>query len=311
MGKNVLLPIGVDDFGVLVRREDSEGNKSLFVDKTLLIKSFVDVADIISLITRPRRFGKTLGLSMLEHFFAKEVNGMPTQGLFDGLLISKHPEAMRYQGQYPVIFLTLKDVKGNTYESLYRSFVLLIRSLFEKHQYLLKSKKITAIQKEHITFFLKEKGDAKAYAESLHFLSRLLFQHTGKKVMLFLDEYDTPMHQAFIHGYYEEGRSLMSALFGKTFKGNEYIEKALITGILKISKASLFSDLNNVEVYSMLKDRQYGQYFGFTAEETNDLLDRAGLPKKAHTLKEFYDAAKLFSYFLLLRTQAQTRARSL
>ena len=156
--KKVLLPGGIDNFHDLVTHRDSEGNACIFVDKTLFIKSFIDSNDKITLITRPRRFGKTLTLSMLQHFLAAEVNGNETKALFDGLAVSKHLETMRYQGQHPVIFVTLKDAKGKSFEDAFEEVKEALTKLFETHRFLLESDKVSATQKS--TFKLYVKGKA-------------------------------------------------------------------------------------------------------------------------------------------------------
>ena len=291
-----MLPSGVDNFHKLVTYRNSEGHPYLFVDKTLFIKAFIDAGDGISLITRPRRFGKTLALSMLQHFLAKEVSGKPTKGLFDGLKISEHPEIMAYQGQSPVIFLTLKGVRGETFDEMFARMQGVMQELFQSHRYLLD----TAIVKEYRVVFkriLDKKASQEEYESSLKFLSQLLCQHTGKQVMILLDEYDTPVHDAYRHGYYDKCKGLIAAMFHNAFKGNDALDKALITGILKVTKASFFSALNNVRVHTVLT-RGYGQYFGFTEEETDDYLDRAGLPKKAHALKQMYNGYQIGDYTL-------------
>ena len=295
--KKTMMPIGVDNFATLVRYRVPEDNPYLFVDKSLFIKEFIGAGDVITLITRPRRFGKSLTLSMLQHFLASEVSGQRTKGLFDGLKISQHPEIMRHQGQYPVIFLTLKEAKGKDFEEMYGVIKNSIRDLYETHHYLLLSDVVFSNQKNLFEKFLNEEATKENYKASLHFLSQLLYQHTGKKVYILLDEYDTPIHDAYVHDYYEACRSFLAAMLGKTFKGNNFLERALITGILKVAKSSLFSELNNVKVYTMLS-KKYAPYFGFTEEETDDLLNRAGLPQKAHALKEMYNGYEIGQHTL-------------
>ena len=295
--EEALLPTGIDNFRELVTPHGGTGKNYLFVDKTLFIKAFFDSGDKITLITRPRRFGKTLTLSMLQHFLAAEVSGESTKGLFESLKISKHPEIMAYQGQYPVIFLTLKQVRGRNFASCFEQIREEIRGVFKQHRYLLDS---NITEEDRIVFnqFLLEEATQAKYKNALKFLSELLYQHTSKKIIILLDEYDTPIHDSYVHGYYEECRSFLASMFGTTFKGNNALEKGLITGILKVGKASLFSELNNVYVYTMLNDSRYAPYFGFTEEETDDLLDRAGLPQEAHELKEMYNGYQVEGYTL-------------
>ena len=296
--KKVLLPGGIDSFYDLITHRDDEGNHCIFVDKNLFIKAFIGSSDKITLITRPRRFGKTLTLSMLQHFLAAEVNGKSTKGLFEGLNISKHPETMQYQGKHPVIFLTLKEAKGDNFEQLFERVGSIIKETFQSHRYLLDTQ---LAEEDYATFkkILNEEATQKDYESSLSLLSRLLEHHTGKNVYILLDEYDTPINDSYVNDYYEACRSFLAAMFAKTFKGNASLNRGLITGILKIAKASLFSGMNNLEVYTMLDDARYPHYFGFTEKETDDLLDRAGLPQKAHELKEMYNGYTLEGHTLL------------
>jgi len=292
-----MLPIGVSNFATLVTHKDPTGNHYLFVDKSLFIRDFISSGDEITLITRPRRFGKTINLSMLQHFFAKEVNGRPTKWLFDHLKINEYPEIMAYQGQFPVIFLTLKEVRGQTFEIAFSRVKEIMRALFQTHRYLLDEN----LADEDRIFFekiLNKETTQGEYETAIQDLSRLLYQYTGKKAIILLDEYDTPLHDAYIQGYYEDMRSFMATVFNKTFKGNSFLHKALITGILKIAKSSLFSELNNVKDYTTLRSPRYAQYFGFTEEETNDYLDRADLPQRAHELKEMYNGYQIEEYTL-------------
>ena len=296
--KRVLMPSGIDNFAKLVRHRDSEGNPYLFVDKSLFIKAFIDSGDGITLITRPRRFGKSLTLSMVEHFLAKEVSGVVTQGLFDGLKISYHPEVMKEQGQYGVIFLTLKRIRGKNFKEAFNILKNTIRDLYQSHYYLFSSGTLLPHQEKYFQKIIEKQGDIADYKDSLLFLSQRLYEYRGQKVYILLDEYDTPMHDAYVHGYYEGCRNFLAAFFHSAFKGNNALDKALITGILKVAKSSLFSELNNVEVYTMLDDARYPQYFGFTQEETDDLLDHAGLPQRAHELKEMYNGYEIGKYTL-------------
>ncbi len=296
--KPPMMPCGIDNYHELITHRNTEDSAYLFVDKTLFIKKFLDAGDKITLITRPRRFGKTLTLSMIQHFLASEVNGRQTKGLFDGLKISQYLETMKKQGQYPVIFLTLKEAKGKSFEEIYGSIKTAIRDLYQVHRYLLSSDKLFSDQKEDFQKILNRQANEDDYKASLNSLSRYLFQHTGKEAYILLDEYDTPINDAYVHGCYEECRSFLASMFGKTFKGNEFLERGLITGILKIAKASLFSELNNLKVYTMYNDARYSQYFGFTEEETNEFLDRAGLSQKAHELKEMYNGYEIEGYTL-------------
>ena len=282
------MPIDIDNFRQLITHRNEEGQAYLFVDKTLFIREFLNAGDYVTIITRPRRFGKTLTLSMLQHFLASEVNGQKTKGLFDGLKISAHPNIMKDQGQCPVIFLTFKEVKGKSFEQLLERFQEVIKELFQEHRYLLDTD-IFPEDKRMFKKILNKEASKIDYQAALKDLSRLLYQHTGKDVYILLDEYDTPVHDAYVYGYAEELQSFLDAILGRTFKGNNFLARGLITGIIQVPQSSIFSGFNNAKVYKILDDARYTQYFGFTEAETDDLLDRAGLPQKAHDLKDMYN----------------------
>ena len=215
--KKALLPSGISNFHKLITHRDAEGNPYLFVDKSLLIKEFINAGDEIALITRPRRFGKTLTLSMLQHFLAPEVNEIPTKGLFDGLKISKHPEIMSHQGRYPVIFLTLKEVRGKNFKEAFARMQEVMKEVFQNHRYLLNSD----IAEEDRAVFkrvLNKEASQPEYENALKELSKLLCKHTGSQVIILLDEYDTPINDAYLHGNYEDCRSLLSTMFSKPSK---------------------------------------------------------------------------------------------
>ncbi|MEM7361728.1 MAG: AAA family ATPase [Bacteroidota bacterium] len=248
------------------------------------------------MITRPRRFGKTLTPSMLEHFLASEVNGQSTKGLFDALNISQYPKTMKKQGQSPVIFFTLKEVKGKNFKEFFERMKSILTETFKGHRYLLNT---NLSEEDSLKFkkILNETASQTDYEKSLKFLSELLYHHTGKKAYILLDEYDTPINDAHVNECYEPCRAFLASMFGKTFKGNNFLEKGIITGILKVAQAALFSDLNNLKIYTTLSHK-YANSFGFTGDETNDLLDRAGLPQKAHELKEMYNGYQIGDYTL-------------
>ena len=212
-----MMPSGIDNFHDLITRRNKEGNSYLFVDKTLFIREFLDAGDKITLITRPRRFGKTLTLSMLEHFLASEVNRQSTKGLFDGLNISQDPETMKKQGQCPVIFLTLKEVKGKNFEEFFERMKSIITEVFQCHRYLFDT---NLSEEDKIKFkrILDETASQTDYEKSLKFLSKLLYQHTGEKVYILLDEYDTPINDAYVNECYEPCRAFLASMFCKTFK---------------------------------------------------------------------------------------------
>ncbi len=187
--KPPMMPCGIDNYHELITHRNTENSAYLFVDKTMFIKTLLDAGDKTTLITRPRRFGKTLTLSMVQHFLASEVNGLQTKGIFKGLKISQYLETMKKQGQYPVIFLTLKEAKGKNFEEIYGNIKTAITDLYHLHRYLQSSNKLYPDQKNKFQKILNEQADEKDYKTSLHFLSQLLYDHTGKKAYILLDEY--------------------------------------------------------------------------------------------------------------------------
>lgn len=207
------LPVGYDNFGDILE------NKLDFIDKSLLIKELLDdnISKVV-LITRPRRFGKTLNLSMVQYFFAAQVYGQATAGLFNDLKISQYPEIMQHQGKYPVIFITLKDVKASRYEKALALLRGVFAQLYQEHHYLLSSEKLTAVQKEeYLTVLKKDIGEDKVQM-ALKDLSGYLYQHFGEKVWVLIDEYDTPLQEAYFHHYLNPMLELMRGVFGSTLK---------------------------------------------------------------------------------------------
>ena len=282
------LPIGVSDFRKLVTHHDSNGKGYLFVDKTFFIQQIIDDLTEVIVITRPRRFGKTLNLSMLQHFYAAEVDGQSTAGLFDGLEISKYPKIMKYQGQHQVVFLTLKDIKANTFESAINKIYEQIRQLYEQHRYVIEDNKISKEEKDIFVSILNQTANIDTLSFSLHNLSYYIHKTLGQKVYILIDEYDTPIQAAYINGYYDELVFFIRGFLGNALKGNSNMNQAILTGILRVSKESLFSDLNNVEIYSVL-NKKYSNCFGFTEAEVNNLLIKAKLPLKTKQTKEWYN----------------------
>ncbi len=281
------MPIGQSDFGLLIRKNYH------FVDKSLFIQALLeDSADVI-LITRPRRFGKTLNLSMLRYYFAKEIDNQETARLFEGLKIQKAPETIRqHQGKYPVIFLTLKDLKFSTFEETYQNFCQLIAFLYEEHRYLLAGEILSTNEKTRYHAILEEKASSAGINYSLKGLSQYLHRYHKVAPIILIDEYDTPIQSGYLYGYYEPIIKFFRTFLGSALKDNPHCFKAVLTGILRVSKESLFSGLNNIEVYSMLR-AQYGQYFGFTEEEVQDLLEQAGLRDQAANIRDWYNGYQI------------------
>jgi len=281
------LPIGYDNFSKVIRQGFH------FVDKSLLIRELLDDSAETAVILRPRRFGKTLMLSMIHHFLASEVSGQSTQGLFDGLKITQAGQKyLAHQGQYPVIALTLKGVKDQSFEKAYRNLCKLLTQLYHEHRYLLQSDQLTAAQKTTFEAVLTKKADQEDIEAGLQDLSCYLFQHTGVKPWILIDEYDAPIQSAYLHGYYESMISLMRNFFGNALKSNTYMHRAVVTGILRISKESIFSDVNNLEIYGLLRP-EYSTYFGFTESEVADLLTQAQLQPHTEAVRDWYNGYRI------------------
>jgi hypothetical protein len=279
------LQIGFDDFGKV--REKGLN----FVDKTLFIKEVLDNKNTeVSVITRPRRFGKTFNLSTLHHFLASEVNQQKTEKLFDDLKISTVDDGsyMQHQGKFPVIFVSFKGIKETTFQGALKSLQMLIQEMYRTHRYLISSSRLEQDEKELIKAFLSGKTDQANLEGSLKILCELLCKHSDKKVYLLIDEYDTPIQAGYLNGYYSEIINLMRGMFGAALKSNPSLDRAVITGILRVAKESLFSGLNNVRVYSLFQP-QYSQHFGFTEEEVRDLLIQANLGEKEPDVKKWYN----------------------
>ncbi len=262
-----------------------------YIDKTKLIKEWWEAEDDVTLITRPRRFGKTLNMSMLEKFFS---NRYAERGdLFEGLFIweDKQPDGeygyRKIQGTYPVLFISFAGIKESTYTGARENICRTIEEQYNKHDYLLRGdllnqnekafyQKVTAKMEDHVA------------AVSLRFLSDFLTRYYGKKVIILLDEYDTPMQEAYVNGYWKEMAAFIRSLFNSTFKTNPYLERAIMTGITRISKESIFSDLNNLKVVTTTSDK-YADCFGFTQREVFSALEEFGLSDLKHKVKDWYD----------------------
>ena len=280
----ILLPVGGEDFRELI------DNEFCFVDKTLLIKDFLDNKNIkVNLITRPRRFGKTLNLSMLHYFFAEKIDNKPTKGLFDGLKISGAGEQyMAHQGQYPVIFLTFKDIQSENFQEMLDELKILMEELYELYIHLLDSPHLTKNQKKYFQAVLDQEITDVQLKKALFKLSKYLYMHYQKEVIILIDEYDAPIQAGYFNNYYEKAIKMMRGLLGTCLKTNRYLERALLTGITRVSKESLFSGLNNLKVYSLL-NKKYQEHFGFTEEEVNMLVDKMGYEDKLAEMKAWYN----------------------
>ena len=273
------LPVGIESF------EEIRSEGFYYIDKTGLIRDLLNNWGEVNLFTRPRRFGKTLNMSMLKSFF--EIGADKT--LFDGLLISQETALCEeYMGKFPVIFISLKGVDGLTFEDAYGMLRLIIRSEVSRMQMLLESERISEGDKKPLEGSCGEQDTQDDILNSLKTLSALLYQHYGQKTVLLIDEYDVPLDKAFHHGYYREMVALIRGLFGQALKTNEYLQFAVLTGCLRVAKESIFTGLNNFKVLSIV-DPRFDEHFGFTDAEVKQLLADYGLERHVDEIKEWYD----------------------
>lgn len=279
-GKKLPLPIGISDY----RKASSE---YYYVDKTLLIRDFIDERPQVSLFTRPRRFGKTLNMDMIRVFFERSEED--TSVYFrDKKIWECGKEYQKYQGKYPIIYVTFKDVKCEDWEMAYDLIYKILRNEFERHSELLASDKISAYDKQYLTSVLRGEANENDVACAFLNLSRLLHIHYGVAPMIIIDEYDTPIQQGHVRGYYDKVINFMRTLFSGGLKDNPHLSYGFLTGILRVAKESIFSGLNNIKVNSVL-DNRYSEYFGFTSEEVQEMAEYYGAPEKYDELCEWYD----------------------
>lgn len=260
-------------------------NDYFYVDKTGFIKEWWDSGDIVTLITRPRRFGKTLNLSMTEKFFSTEYAGR--KDLFEGMQIWDDDRFRALQGSYPVIFLTFAGLKDSTYLSAREHFCRTIEEIYNRYEYLTEGTLLNEKEKEYYRSVKADMDDSTA-AVSLRNLSDYLCRYFGKKTIILLDEYDTPMQEAYVNGYRDEIVDFTRNLLNNTFKTNPYLERALMTGITRVSRESVFSDLNNLRIVTTTTEK-YETSFGFTEEEVAASLREFGLADRADEVKQWYD----------------------
>ncbi len=274
-----IISIGRQDF------EKIRINNNFYIDKTDFIREWWESEDDVTLITRPRRFGKTLNMSMLEQFFSVDYAGRGD--LFEGLSVWQEEKYRRLQGTYPVIALSFAKVKEISYQEARKKICRILSDLYRQFDFLWNSEKLTPREKELYQAVSDDMEDYVA-AESLNALSNLLMRHYGKKVIILLDEYDTPMQEAYVSGYWDELVTFTRGLFNAAFKTNPYMERALMTGITRVSKESMFSDLNNLKVVGMTSEK-YADCFGFTEEEVSAALEEYGLSEYQQQVKDWYD----------------------
>ena len=284
MGRKIKLPVGIEYFKE-IRQEEF-----YYIDKTKLLEQLLEKWGKVNLFTRPRRFGKTLNMSMLRYFFEIGTD----ESLFDGLYIKNNKKICEeYMGKFPVIFISLKNVEGLDFETALYRFVEIIGREAERFYFLLDSEKLTVNEKERYKTLIRlDNGrysmDVNILASALRLLSELLYKHYGKKTIIIIDEYDVPLDKAFQNGYYREMVSLIRAMFGDALKTNDFLQFAVLTGCLRVSKESIFTGLNNFKVLS-IADTRFDEQFGFTDEEVQTLLESYGLLEHISETKEWYD----------------------
>ena len=265
--------------------EDIRKKDCFYIDKTDFIKDWWESADDVTLITRPRRFGKTLNMDMLKCFFSNQYEGR--KELFEGLDIWKDEKYRKLQGTYPAIFLSFADIKGNTFEMARQQICIKILDLYEENEYLLEGDILGESEKAFYKSVSMDMSDA-IISTSLNKLCVFMYKYYGKKVIIILDEYDTPMQEAYMNGYWDELVALTRSLFNSTFKTNPYLERGIMTGITRVSKESIFSDLNNLVVVTTTSN-QYNTAFGFTEEEVFTALEEQEISDEKEKVKEWYD----------------------
>ena len=276
---NQVISIGKQDFASL-----REGNY-FFVDKTHFISEWWESGDDITLIARPRRFGKTLNMSMLNCFFSHQY--AERADLFEGLSVWEKEDYRAIQGKYPVIFLSFADVKQDNYRDAIYKIKKIIANVYQQFHEIGRSEALTEVQRRQFMNVTADMDDVIAQS-ALQDLSYYCYLYYGRKAIILLDEYDTPMQEAYIHDYWDKFTSFVRGLFNSTFKTNPYLERALMTGITRISKASIFSDLNNLVVITATSER-YAECFGFTEKEVFQALELFDLGEQKSSVKAWYD----------------------
>ena len=265
--------------------DDIRENNNFYIDKTAFIKEWWDAKDVVTLITRPRRFGKTLNMSMLNCFFSNRYAGRGD--LFEGLSVWEDEKYRQLQGTYPVIFLSFADVKADNIQDARTQVKMKVTELFNENKFLLDSGILVENEAEifkRVSMYM----DDVLCTSAVNMMCRFMQKYYKKKVIILLDEYDTPMQETYVHGYWDEFTLFMRSFFNATFKTNPYLERAVMTGITRVSKESIFSDLNNLNVVTTTSD-EYCTCFGFTEDEVYGSLDKFGLSDKKSEVKKWYD----------------------
>ena len=293
MDKKYSFSLGADNFRELVSSDGlSVDPNKLFVDKSLFIKDFIDNNSKVLLITRPRRWGKSIILSMLQHFFSKEVNGLPTENLFKSLNISEYikdnSKYKDYMGKYPVILVSFKDLQGLDYPTTEERVKEIIAELYRQHLYLLNSTVLEQTYKSQFERIVNKQAVYGEFVSSLKFLSELLYKHYGKKVYVFIDEYDSMLNNSYNNPELLEKITIFfNTLFGSCLKSNFYLEKGFITGVLRVISGNIFYGLNNLSEYTVL-DNNFSEYYGFTRSEVNELFSKINFHKDEE-IKKWYN----------------------
>ena len=270
--------IGLSDFKHLIEED------FYYFDKTKFIDEIIKDGAQVKLFTRPRRFGKTLNMSMLKYFFdIKEAE--ENRKLFKNLYIEK-TESFKEQGQYPVVFLSLKDLKATTWEEMERKIIIILSDFFSEYEYLLNE--LTGISFENLKNIIYRKADIDELTTTLKFLTKILYEKYNKKVMVLIDEYDSPLVSAYINGYYKKAKDFFKTFYSIVLKDNNYLQMGILTGIIRVIKAGIFSDLNNLSTYTILSD-DYTDSYGLTEEEVEKSLKDYGLEYEISKVKDWYD----------------------
>lgn len=278
--------IGIQDFEKIIT------NNCFYIDKTDFLREWWESRDDVTLITRPRRFGKTLNISMTERFFSNKYAGKGD--VFEGLSIWKNEEYRKLQGTYPVISLSFANIKEKDYKTTREKICQLLINLYAEYDFLKESDVLGERERDFFDRVKTGMGDVEATL-ALYQLSDFLYRYYGKKVIILLDEYDTPMQEAYVDGYWDELVAFTRSLFNATFKTNPWLERAIMTGITRVSKESIFSDLNNLKVVTTTSD-EYATSFGFTEKEVFDALEERGLGGEKEKVKKWYDGFIFGSY---------------
>ncbi len=273
--------IGLSDFKHLIEED------FYYFDKTKFIDEIIKDGAQVKLFTRPRRFGKTLNMSMLKYFFDIK-KAEENRKLFKNLYIEK-TETFKEQGQYPVVFLSLKDLKATTWEEMERKIIIILSDFFSEYEYLLNE--LTGISFENLKNIIYRKADIDELTTTLKFLTKILYEKYNKKVVVLIDEYDSPLVSAYINGYYKKAKDFFKTFYSIVLKDNNYLQMGILTGIIRVIKAGIFSDLNNLRTYTILSD-VYTDSYGLTEEEVEKSLKDYGLEYEISKVKDWYDGYK-------------------